>query len=237
MGGLSIFHFWLVAKNMTTYEHFRHKYSSTGNPYSRGLRHNFGEVWCSGVPPRWEPLWAKQHAEDEAAAMNERMAVSAAASGDGENGGNSSSMLNYNGSVPPSIEGDSPRSPTFCIENGEGGGDDGGHFNGGGINGNSNTELSTTSLESAAAAAAAVEGGDIEQGFDVKRSSSSSRGNGEVQLSVIDKLPPPPPSPSPQQQLQQRDGAVLTPRAAAATNDGLSMAALELLQSPRPAAV
>lgn len=63
VGGLSFFHMWLVGKNMTTYEHFRHRYSGTGNPYSKGFLNNCVEVWWGRVPPRWTPLWEKQKAE------------------------------------------------------------------------------------------------------------------------------------------------------------------------------
>ena len=63
VGGLSFFHMWLVGKNMTTYEHFRHRYSGTGNPYSKGFLSNCIEVWWGQVPPRWTPLWEKQKAE------------------------------------------------------------------------------------------------------------------------------------------------------------------------------
>lgn len=63
VGGLSVFHMWLVGKNMTTYEHFRHRYSGTGNPYSRGFLNNCIDVWFRPVPPRWSALWEKQKAE------------------------------------------------------------------------------------------------------------------------------------------------------------------------------
>jgi hypothetical protein len=71
VGGLSCFHLWLMGRNVTTYEHFRHRYSNTGNPYSLGMWKNFGQVLCTNVPPRWEPLWEKQRAEDEAIAAEE----------------------------------------------------------------------------------------------------------------------------------------------------------------------
>ena len=66
VGGLSFFHAWLVARNVTTYEHFRHRYSNTGNPYSVGIFGNIAEVMCTKTPPRWTPLWDKQRAEDSA---------------------------------------------------------------------------------------------------------------------------------------------------------------------------
>jgi hypothetical protein len=71
VGGLSCFHVWLMGRNVTTYEHFRHRYDNTGNPYSLGIWKNFKQVLCSRVPPRWEALWEKQHAEDELAAAED----------------------------------------------------------------------------------------------------------------------------------------------------------------------
>jgi palmitoyltransferase ZDHHC9/14/18 len=68
VGGLSAFHLWLVARNTTTYEHFRHRYLDAGNPYSRGLRRNCWEVFCAPAPPRHGPLGAKQREEAAAAA-------------------------------------------------------------------------------------------------------------------------------------------------------------------------
>ncbi|PSC73003.1 putative S-acyltransferase 7 [Micractinium conductrix] len=63
VGGLTAFHTYLVSTNQTTYEHFRHRYSDLGNPYSNGLVSNCWEVFCSPIPPRWGRLGLQQRAE------------------------------------------------------------------------------------------------------------------------------------------------------------------------------
>lgn len=135
VGGLSCFHAWLVARNVTTYEHFRHRYSNTGNPYSLGILGNLAEVLCTRTPPRWGPLWDKQRAEDSAAENgnghtngNGDISVSGSVVGsadgsfigarmsygneDGTGGGYYNNAMrylgrNYSGSLPPSIGGGS----------------------------------------------------------------------------------------------------------------------------------
>ncbi|GLC42428.1 hypothetical protein PLESTB_001097600 [Pleodorina starrii] len=51
VGGLSVFHAYLVATNQTTYENFRYNHDNRPNPYSRGCLRNCAEVWCMPVPP------------------------------------------------------------------------------------------------------------------------------------------------------------------------------------------
>lgn len=51
VGGLSVFHAYLVASNQTTYENFRYNHDSRPNPYSRGILRNCAEVWCARTPP------------------------------------------------------------------------------------------------------------------------------------------------------------------------------------------
>ncbi|GFR51175.1 hypothetical protein Agub_g13449, partial [Astrephomene gubernaculifera] len=51
VGGLSVFHAYLVATNQTTYENFRYNHDNRPNPYSRGILSNCAEVWCSPIPP------------------------------------------------------------------------------------------------------------------------------------------------------------------------------------------
>ncbi len=48
VGGLSGLHIYFTSRNMTTYEHFRHRDSA--NPYNRGLLRNWAEVFCMRVP-------------------------------------------------------------------------------------------------------------------------------------------------------------------------------------------
>ena len=81
MGGLSVFHLYLTSRNQTTYEHFRHRYSSSGNPYSLGLLGNCAEVFCTPVLPRHGPLGPAQRVEEE-----ERAAKAAAAAEEGQGG-------------------------------------------------------------------------------------------------------------------------------------------------------
>ena len=145
VGGLSCLHLWLIAKNMTTYEHFRHRYSNTGNPYSRGWGANFVETLCAKTPPRWEALYAKQKAEDDANANASAVSATAAAAAaaattndnsnseihdddadvhDGTLNSNPPPFLsgpNYDGSVPPSFGG---RSSTYTSEGDEDGDED-----------------------------------------------------------------------------------------------------------------
>lgn len=45
VGGLSIFHMYLVSTNQTTYENFRYGYDRTANPYDEGCMRNCWQVW------------------------------------------------------------------------------------------------------------------------------------------------------------------------------------------------
>ncbi|XP_050939948.1 probable protein S-acyltransferase 4 isoform X1 [Cucumis melo] len=51
VGGLSIFHSYLVCTNQTTYENFRYRYDKKENPYNRGMIKNLREVFFSKIPP------------------------------------------------------------------------------------------------------------------------------------------------------------------------------------------
>uniref|UniRef100_A0A7N0SVJ6 S-acyltransferase n=1 Tax=Kalanchoe fedtschenkoi TaxID=63787 RepID=A0A7N0SVJ6_KALFE len=51
VGGLSVFHFYLISTNQTTYENFRYNYDRRANPFNRGMFHNFAEVFCTSIPP------------------------------------------------------------------------------------------------------------------------------------------------------------------------------------------
>ncbi|KAK4414109.1 putative protein S-acyltransferase 7 [Sesamum alatum] len=50
VGGLSVFHLYLISTNQSTYENFRYQYSRRANPYNRGIVGNFMEVFWSSVP-------------------------------------------------------------------------------------------------------------------------------------------------------------------------------------------
>lgn len=50
VGGLSVFHFYLISTNQTTYENFRYRYDRRENPYNKGIFSNFKEVFFSKIP-------------------------------------------------------------------------------------------------------------------------------------------------------------------------------------------
>ncbi|KAI3760677.1 hypothetical protein L1987_51075 [Smallanthus sonchifolius] len=51
VGGLTVFHFYLICTNQTTYENFRYRYDKKENPYHKGIRRNLVEVFLSKIPP------------------------------------------------------------------------------------------------------------------------------------------------------------------------------------------
>ncbi|CAA3030812.1 probable S-acyltransferase 1 [Olea europaea subsp. europaea] len=51
VGGLTVFHFYLISTNQTTYENFRYRYDRKENPYNRGTIKNLKEVLFSKIPP------------------------------------------------------------------------------------------------------------------------------------------------------------------------------------------
>lgn len=50
VGGLTVFHLYLISTNQTTYENFRYRYDHKVNPYDQGIVHNFKEILCSAIP-------------------------------------------------------------------------------------------------------------------------------------------------------------------------------------------
>ncbi|WOG91040.1 hypothetical protein DCAR_0310288 [Daucus carota subsp. sativus] len=50
VGGLTIFHFYLICTNQTTYENFRYKYDKKENPYHQGMIQNLNEVFVHKIP-------------------------------------------------------------------------------------------------------------------------------------------------------------------------------------------
>eukprot|EP00898_Chlorokybus_atmophyticus_P004563 jgi/Chlat1/5107/Chrsp33S05111 len=53
VGGLSVFHAYLISTNQTTYENFRYRFDSKANPYNRGCLSNWKEVFFAPwVPSR-----------------------------------------------------------------------------------------------------------------------------------------------------------------------------------------
>ncbi|XP_010558122.1 PREDICTED: probable protein S-acyltransferase 3 isoform X2 [Tarenaya hassleriana] len=51
VGGLTVFHFYLISTNQTTYENFRYRYDRKENPYKKGLLKNLKEVLFTNIPP------------------------------------------------------------------------------------------------------------------------------------------------------------------------------------------
>ncbi|KAI4343574.1 hypothetical protein L6164_010908 [Bauhinia variegata] len=51
VGGLTVFHTYLISTNQSTYENFRYRYDRQANPYNRGIVENFKEVLCFSIPP------------------------------------------------------------------------------------------------------------------------------------------------------------------------------------------
>ncbi|KAJ7972042.1 S-acyltransferase [Quillaja saponaria] len=51
VGGLTVFHLYLISTNQTTYENFRYRYDKKENPYARGIMGNFKELSFSKIPP------------------------------------------------------------------------------------------------------------------------------------------------------------------------------------------
>ncbi|KAF7819187.1 histone-lysine N-methyltransferase, H3 lysine-9 specific SUVH1-like [Senna tora] len=51
VGGLTVFHLYLISTNQTTYENFRYRYDKKENPYRKGVLRNFLELSCSKIPP------------------------------------------------------------------------------------------------------------------------------------------------------------------------------------------
>ncbi|XP_020101349.1 probable protein S-acyltransferase 4 isoform X2 [Ananas comosus] len=51
IGGLTIFHLYLIGTNQTTYENFRYRYNRKENPYSKGILRSFTDLFFSKTPP------------------------------------------------------------------------------------------------------------------------------------------------------------------------------------------
>ncbi|CAN1175152.1 Probable protein S-acyltransferase 7 [Linum perenne] len=51
VGGLTVFHTYLISRNQSTYENFRYRYDGLPNPFDRGVLNNFKEVFFSRIPP------------------------------------------------------------------------------------------------------------------------------------------------------------------------------------------
>lgn len=59
VGGLTVFHLYLISTNQTTYENFRYRYDRRANPYNKGVIQNFKEIFFTSVPPSKNTFRAK----------------------------------------------------------------------------------------------------------------------------------------------------------------------------------
>lgn len=59
VGGLTVFHLYLISTNQTTYENFRYRYDRRANPYNKGVIHNFKEIFLTSMPPSKNSFRAK----------------------------------------------------------------------------------------------------------------------------------------------------------------------------------
>ncbi|PON91056.1 Zinc finger, DHHC-type, palmitoyltransferase [Trema orientale] len=68
VGGLTVFHFYLICTNQTTYENFRYRYDKKQNPFSKGILGNLNEVFCSKISPSMINFRAWASEEEDAVA-------------------------------------------------------------------------------------------------------------------------------------------------------------------------
>ncbi|MED6205575.1 hypothetical protein PIB30_018932 [Stylosanthes scabra] len=60
VGGLTVFHTYLISTNQSTYENFKYRYDQQlVNPHDRGIFENFKEVFCTSIPPSKHNFRAK----------------------------------------------------------------------------------------------------------------------------------------------------------------------------------
>lgn len=64
VGGLTVFHFYLICTNQTTYENFRYRYDKKENPYNKGIARNIRELFLSKIPPSLNDFRAWVQEED-----------------------------------------------------------------------------------------------------------------------------------------------------------------------------
>ncbi|KAJ8752633.1 hypothetical protein K2173_005522 [Erythroxylum novogranatense] len=50
VGGLSVFHLYLISKNQSTYENFRYRFDGLPNPFDGGCLKNFKDVFFTSIP-------------------------------------------------------------------------------------------------------------------------------------------------------------------------------------------
>lgn len=59
VGGLTVFHLYLMSTNQTTYENFRYRYENRVNPYNSGVLQNFQMIFCTQIEPSKNNFRAK----------------------------------------------------------------------------------------------------------------------------------------------------------------------------------
>lgn len=59
IGGLTVFHLYLISSNQTTYENFRYRNDRRANPYNKGVVGNFKEIFFTSIPPSKNKFRAK----------------------------------------------------------------------------------------------------------------------------------------------------------------------------------
>ncbi|CAH1432113.1 unnamed protein product [Lactuca virosa] len=75
VGGLCVFHIFLISTNQTTYENFRYRYEKKKNPYNEGFTKNLKDIFGSRLPPAIdfrEWVTVEEEDEDEDASMSHR---------------------------------------------------------------------------------------------------------------------------------------------------------------------
>ncbi|KAJ4848102.1 hypothetical protein Tsubulata_023523 [Turnera subulata] len=70
VGGLTVFHLYLISTNQTTYENFRYRYDKRKNPFRKGVVSNFKEVFLSKIPPSMINFREWVFEDDEGSSVN-----------------------------------------------------------------------------------------------------------------------------------------------------------------------
>ncbi|CAN6485214.1 unnamed protein product [Victoria cruziana] len=60
VGGLTVFHLYLIGTNQTTYENFRYRAENRLSTYDKGCLSNFCEIFCTSVQPSKNRFRAKE---------------------------------------------------------------------------------------------------------------------------------------------------------------------------------
>ncbi|KAG8372214.1 hypothetical protein BUALT_Bualt12G0043200 [Buddleja alternifolia] len=74
VGGLSVFHFYLICTNQTTYENFRYRYDKKENPYNQRLIMNLKEIFFSKTVPSLVNFreWAPEEDDSVVGSINRK---------------------------------------------------------------------------------------------------------------------------------------------------------------------